>query len=189
MEIFKDKRMAWAITAIVIFAVIFIDTERGLNALKRPVAEMLKTGSVSGAGSLEQDLQARLDNAANLITIAGRYESVSQSNALFILRAAREELINVTHLPEKCTANRKLTEAAQLLYYLLMDTPLSERDYALAESEYANIKSRDYNIAFEAANYNDRAKEFNKLTEVFPGAVVKAFGMTSVLELFEEATN
>ncbi|MDR1688490.1 MAG: hypothetical protein LBS21_07750 [Clostridiales bacterium] len=189
MEIFKDKRMAWAIAAMIIFAVIFIDTERELNAIKRPVAQLLETGSVSVGDSLQRCLQVRLDNAANLIAIAERYESISGNNAILILRSARDELINVTHLPEKCTANRKLSEAAQLLYYILTDESLSEEDYALAENEYSNIKNSDYNIAFEAANYNDRAREFNRLTGVFPGVVVKALGMTSELELFEEAAN
>lgn len=186
-EILKDRRMAWAITVFLILASILTGTERSLNKLRKPIVEIFYNGVYSDGESIENDLQKKIEYAGNLITIAQRYLS-DDVNLIFII-GSREELIAAVKLYEKYTANQKLTEAVNLLYNRIIEEDLSEKDLKYVEAIYANLKSLNVTISYDAALYNDKAVGFNSRLNKLPCSIVKSLKMVMPLELFEGVVN
>lgn len=186
-EILHDRRMACAITLVIILASILTGAERSLNQIREPIREILYKGTFLDGESIENDLISRIEYSANLITIAQRY--VDGDMTLNFLINSRNELVEASHLYDKYTANQKLSEASSLLYDRVLEENMSERDLKYTEAVYANLKDRNITISYEASVYNERAKEFNRHLSSFPGIIAKSLGMVHPLEIFEGVAN
>lgn len=186
-DILQDRRMACAISILIVIASILTGAERSLSKIREPIREMFYNGIFLNGESIENDLISRIGYSANLITIAQKY--VDGDVTLELLINARNELIDASHLYEKYTANQKLSEASSLLYDLILDEDMSERDLKYAEAIYANLKDRNITISYEASVYNEQAKEFNRHLSGFPGFITKSLGMVIPLEIFEGVVN
>lgn len=186
-EILRDRRMAYAITAVIIIASMLTGAERSLNKLREPIRNSFYKGVFIEGESIENDLIRQIEYSANLITLAQRY--IDGDPTLDFLIGARNELIEATSLYEKYTANQKLSEASRLLHDLMLEKDLSERELRYVEALYTDLKERNITISYEASVYNERAREFNRYLSGFPGIMSKSLGMVFPLEIFEGVVN
>jgi len=186
-EVLRDRRMALAITLIIMILSMLTGTERSLNKIRQPIADMFYTDMQGGNNyAIEHSLTKRIGHAANLITVAGKFLPDGDKNLIF-LTDARKELTDAAYMYEKYAANRKLTDAAVLVCIQL------ESVEAARDSDFmailANLEESDRAVSYEADIYNEKVRGYNRRLTVFPGIITKAFGMTPALELFEEVAN
>ena len=156
---------------------------RSLNKLFKEVNRTFYQG-VDGDGlGIENDLNNRIDNSYNLVTIAKKY--IDQENAVIKnTLEARAELVNSKSIADKYRANLRLTEAVEELYTALgaVEPKLSEQDETYRRSLYSNLTSRNDTISHDG--YNDKAAEFNNIIEGFPASLISRLVGINKAELF-----
>ena len=178
-----NKKIAIAAMILMIAFSIPLGGYRSLNKLYKEVNRTFYQG-VDGDGlGIENDLNNRIDNSFNLVTIAKKYID-AEAEVIKNTLAAREALVNSKSISEKYKANLRLTEAVEELYTALGDESLnlSEQDKTYRRSLYSNLTSRNDTISHDG--YNDKAASFNNTLEEFPASTIARFLGINKAELF-----
>ena len=178
-----NKKIAIAVMLLMIIISIPFGGYRSLNKLYKEVNRTFYQG-VDGDGlGIENDLNNRIDNSYNLVTIAKKYID-SENDVIKNTLKAREELVNSQSIAEKYRANLSLTEAVEELYTALGDESLglSDQDKTYRRSLYSNLTSRNDTISHDG--YNDKAAEFNSTLESFPASLISRLVGINKAELF-----
>lgn len=156
---------------------------RSLNKLYKEVNRTFYQG-VDGDGlGIENDLNNRIDNSYNLVTIAKKYID-AEDEVIKNTLDARDALVNSDSISEKYKANLRLTEAVEELYTVLGEENLnlSEQDKSYRRSLYSNLTSRNDTISHDG--YNDKAADFNHTLEEFPASLISRLVGINKAELF-----
>ena len=160
---------------MVLFGVVF-GAYRGWNEERAMVEE-------TWAG-LESMLQARVESAYNVLTVAGRHLP-QDHEAVVRLRNARDTLEGENSLSEKAAANEELTRAAKDVLALLVETPSVQqdsRDRMYAESYLPQMLAQSEEKT-AGAQYNIAAAQFNeRLSASLSGKIASLLG----IEMAEE---
>ncbi len=187
-----NKKLAIAVMVLMIVISIPFGGYRSLNKLYKEVNRTFYQG-VDGDGlGIENDLNNRIDNSFNLVTIAKKayYETEDEviknalDDAIKNTLSARESLVNSDTISEKYRANLKLTEAVEELYTALGNETLelTEQDEKYRRSLYSNLTSRNDTISHDG--YNDKAAEFNNTLGEFPASLISRVVGINKAELF-----
>lgn len=108
---------------------------------QRAAAEELFYHGKNGSGQcIHSDINARLDAACNLITVAGRYMQ-SGDEKVAALEQATQALQSAEGISALYAANQALDEPTEALYQALNALSLSDRDESLVQKQYVNFTS------------------------------------------------
>ncbi|WP_426350004.1 LemA family protein [Alloiococcus sp. CFN-8] len=178
-----NKKIAIAVMLLMIAISIPFGGYRSLNKLYNQVNRAFYQG-VDGDGlGIENDLNNRIDNSYNLVTIAKKY--IDADNAVIENTLdARDSLVNSKSISDKYKANLRLTEAVEELYTALgaEELKLTDQDKSYRRSLYSNLTSRNDTISHDG--YNDKAAEFNNILEGFPASLISRVVGINKAELF-----
>ncbi len=162
---------AFFLMILMVAVSVVIGAYRGWNEERAMVKE-------TRAG-LEEMLQARVESAYNVLTVAGRHLPQDQE-AVLRLRAARGMLEGRASLSEKAAANEELTQAAQDVLSLLVQAESVQndsRDKMYAESYLPQMLAQSEEKT-AGAQYNIAAAQFNeRLNASFSGKIAALLGI------------
>lgn len=171
MELFKNRKVAAGILALVIILFTILGINRSLWSLSSSIEDLFYDGIYNSddrynAPSISSQLDKRINAAMGLITVGNHYEALaSQTEAL---RSARIELLDAKTLPAKYAANEKMENTyPELLHALASYSGLSSEDKAAVES-YASTLSGAQAV-IENSSYNEKVQEYyNETIRAFP---------------------
>lgn len=179
-ERLKDRRVAVAVTVVVMILSTLFGAHRSLVAAAYPVQRYFNAGE--DGYSIQRDLDTRAGLASNLMVVAERY-LLPNDAALMELDEAIAALKAAETVGEKAAANQRLTAATEQVYLALDGYPLSAADARYRGQIRTDLAS--YNMTILHSDYNERAQAYN--TEVlgrFPANVLRYVAMVPELELF-----
>lgn len=171
MELFKNRKVAAGILALVIILFTILGINRSLWSLSSSIEDLFYDGIYNSddrynAPSISSQLDKRINAAMGLITVGNHYEALaSQTEAL---RSARIELLDAKTLPAKYAANEKMENTyPELLHALASYSGLSSEDKTAVES-YASTLSGAQAV-IENSSYNEKVqKYYNETIRAFP---------------------
>lgn len=174
MEIFKNRKIAAIITAIIIIVSIFIGAQRSLGRLSDKVSDMFYKGVYIEdddytSASIYSALSNRVDYSLGLATIAANYDELSKETEALL--AARNSLIDAQdsgNISAMYDANSALETAFITLWAKFTDTAdISESDNSDAEDYVDSLSGAQSSI--EGNKYNDELSELeNDVLKAFP---------------------
>ncbi len=165
----ENKRVAMIVaTIMVIFSVLVLGGMK-LRADRDDVQELFYEGVNHDSLSIYNDLQARLESAYNLVTIASKYMPANADEIINVLNA-RESLIGAKLPSEMYNANHSLTVAIDTLYSELENYEMDEDDVRLAVKQFTELSSRNQTISHDS--FNSEASTFNSVMGMFPAWLI-----------------
>ena len=108
-----------------------------------------------------------------------------QERDVFIgVTEARAKVGGATTIPDKIKANNELTSALSRLLLVVERYPdiKSNQNFLALQDELAGTENR---IAVERRRYNERVRDYNKATRMFPGNLIASLFGFERAELFE----
>lgn len=181
MAFFRNRVVAWTIALILVVASALLGSTLSLGSLRHTTDQMFYNGVQGDGQSIQSDLDSRMDNAYNLVTIARKYMDADDPSIQAVL-TARSTLADAQAPSAKCAANTQLTEATGSLYQALGNLSLSTTDGNYRKRLYTNLTSANDTIAHDG--YNDQAATFNQTLQGFPTAALSRVVGIAPLEYF-----
>ncbi|WFR58855.1 hypothetical protein QA584_07185 [Anaerocolumna sp. AGMB13025] len=182
MKVLKIKKTAVVITAVLVILSSMYGSHHSLMVLRNEVLEVFYNGEKSDGKGINSDLEYISDECYNLTIVAGRYIDKEDERITDIL--SKRELLAESNGPgSKYKAREQLVAAAMVLYQDIKAMELSERDRYYIESFLVNVNSRE--LILSHSSYNGKAREFNRILEVFPAKLFGKLTMVKPLELYE----
>ncbi len=178
------KPAAIAVAVIMIIASILVSGGSSLRSQRKEVENMFFNGVSNDGYSIQSDLDAKIEVANNLVTVAKRYYNSSDTMLLELIEA-RQELDGAVEVGEKRNASRKLDDAANsLIERMESDSTISmsDKDKKYCMSFKAELKSR--NLTIENDRYNDYASRFNSTISTMPASIISTLTGVKKLELY-----
>lgn len=179
-NILKNKTVAVAVCAVLIFLGIFM-------GLRRPIGNMKEDALVHFYGDEEtigimQDLETKTETAYSLMSVAKKY--ISENDQLITdLTKACEEVKESDSPEEACKANAKMDECYGALKGRLDGMNLSEKDANYNYSLLSQYNSSDMIISH--SEYNVLAGEVNDILSRFPTNILSKIAFVGKMELYE----
>jgi len=163
MELFKSRKFAWCVFAVLAVGFLLIGVNRSVASKAKTVETTFYNGVYDSEEqytrpAIDEKLTERENAALGLITCASGYDALSEQTA--DLRTSRNALLAASSIPEKYSANQQLESTFQTLYAALTDSAsgASETDLANAAS-YDSVFSGAENV-IEQSGYNDGVDGF-----------------------------
>ena len=181
MNILYNRKLAALILAVVVLGMILVGGGRSLAQERAKEAQIFWDGDTGDGHSIANDLHARCEAAANLITVAKRYMEANAPE-ITALRDAAAALESAVTPSEAFEANYDLTLAADHLYSVLNNLELSDADKKHVSGQFTELTSRNQTISHDA--YNVKAVYFNAMLERFPTSIIAAVNGIAPLEAF-----
>ncbi len=182
-KINENRPLAWAVLAVVVALSIVLGGGGALRGMRSEALDVFYYGVHGDNLSIYTDLDARIDCAYNLASLADRYGSIPKGYAeearLYAdaLKAAEKEDIRAM-----AADNSVLDISVESLYTELENAALSDTDATFALSQYKEFTSRALTISRDG--YNAQAEEFNRQLSAFPANLVAAVSGVRELSLF-----
>jgi len=167
--------------AVIIFSVLF-GSRRSLYAERSRVESAFLNGVEGDGFSIGNDLNIRVGESLNLITIAKRYLD-GNDPAIRAVQEACDRLNESDDPSDMFDANQRLTEACTALSDKLAGLPLSEKDEKYRLGIVDELKSRNDTISHDG--YNDLAEKFNARLESFPANILSRLTGVKPISLFQ----
>ncbi|MEG1536884.1 MAG: LemA family protein [Clostridiales bacterium] len=181
MKIWQQRRFAWLITIILIFAAVFGCSGGKLATLAEQSRQYFYAGEHQDGLSIDHDLTRRADAAYNLYTVAARYLA-ADDGALIALLAAREQLLAAESVSACYAANTALSEQVMAVYTVLGDYELSEKDAHYRQKLLEDLQSANAIISHDG--YNAQAAECNQKLAAFPASLIGGVWGIEAVEYF-----
>jgi len=177
----ENKKIALIVAAVMILFSVLVLGGTKLRADRDEVQELFYEGVNRDSLGIYNDLQARLESAYNLITIANKYLPANSEEASNLL-GARQSLIDAKTPSEMYNANHTLTVAVDTLYSELNNYEMDEEDKRLAAKQFAELSSRNQTISHDL--FNAEASHFNSTMGTFPAWLVAAVNGIEPVDLY-----
>ena len=182
MKLLKKTPVAVIIMLAAVLLSFFFGSVYSLSRERGTIMDGFESGT-DEIVSIQYELDYIAQNARNLVSIAGNYPDMADSDALGQTETALNELTSAKSVSAKAAALDKLVSAAEVL--LAMPNPADmkpvDRDYLATIG--SDIKASHSRIS--SSSYNDAVAEFNERLESFPvNLTAGLFGVTA-LEPFE----
>lgn len=180
---FRENRILACFVALVVVLITILASGGGRLGAQRAAAEELFYHGKNGSGQcIQSDINARLDAACNLITVAGRYMQ-SGDEKVAALEAATQALQSAQGISALYEANQALDEPTEALYQALNALSLSDRDESLVQKQYVNFTSRADSIRRDS--YNESARQYNQERAGMPASLIASLTGNEPLQLFD----
>ncbi len=124
----------------------------------RHVSRLYDDAATAGA-SVAADIEARAQQAHNLVAVAARYYPPDHAQTGQV-RDAADRLVKYRTFNDAHAVNTELSERVADLMKLLRAFGMSERDEGYVSNIENELKSADRRIAY--SGYNDLARAFNR---------------------------
>lgn len=170
MKILESKALCIVLMLALIAGGFFLGGTMKLNGLYAEAEKVFLTGEDGDGICIANDLAERANAAANLVTIASKYDGVKDKAAKVTSAAAA--LKTATEIGEKVKANSDLDVAVESLFNALGDEELTTNDSNYARRLYTNFNSRNDTISHDP--YNKYAVAYNETIAKFPASILPA---------------
>ena len=184
MKFLQNRTVAVILCVIMIVGAISIGGSRSLGKLRDEAESILINGTANNDQGVDNDLEARIGFAKNLIKVAERY-LVSDDTLISACEDAITDLENAETFPEKYDANVQLTEVCDAVYMKLNTLELTEEDARYNANMKSELDSRNGIIGHVYEEYNKSAGEFNDLLKKFPTNLISKIAFVDSLDLYE----
>jgi len=170
MKILESKVLCIVLMLALIAGGFFLGGTMKLNGLYAEAEKVFLTGEDGDGICIANDLAERANAAANLVTIASKYDGVKDKATKVTSAAAA--LKTATEIGEKVKANSDLDVAVESLFNALGDEELTTNDSNYARRLFTNFNSRNDTISHDP--YNKYAVAYNETIAKFPASILPA---------------
>lgn len=176
MNFFKNRKIAAAITALIIPLSLIFGINRSLRRVAGGIDAMFYDGIYVAADnytapSIDALLDNQIDAAMGLITVAAGQDAFSQETEMF--RQARQALLRAQTIPQKYLANQSLISALNALYPALLDAEGLTEEQAADADYYASAITNAQNV-INANLYNEKVAEYyDRTLTTFPVGILR----------------
>lgn len=181
---FRENRFLACLIALAVVVITIFASGGGKLGTQRAAAEELFYNGKNNSGQcIQSDINARLDAACNLLTVAGRYMQ-SNDERVVSLNQAVQTLQAAQGISALYQANQALDEPTKALYEALTALSLSELDQSLVQKQYGNFAGRADSIRRDS--YNESARHYNQERDGMPASFIAALTGNEPLPLFDQ---
>lgn len=176
-----NRALAFGLVIPFVLLVIVLSGGSAL-AKERAQTESVFYDGVEGDGlSIRHDLDARLDAAYNMLTLAQR-SNLRDDPLLEAIRQDHAALTEDVGIAESYALDQALDRDVKQLYARAEEMGLSEEDQRLLEKQYYEFLSREQTIGHDG--YNAQAQAFNQTLSAFPASLIGSLYGVEPLEYF-----
>jgi len=179
MKITENKIICIVLMMVLIAAGFLLGGMKGLNGLYKDAETVFFTGEDKDGICVANDLSERVSAAANMITVARKYESSMSDSCRAALTALNDAtgtmeilLGKPADLADIIAGNKPLDTAMADLFREMGNLELSQQDEKYRQSLYADFNSRNDTISHDP--YNLYAQEYQQAADKFPASLIAA---------------
>lgn len=181
MQLLKRRRVAWAITILLVLSGSMLGASLSLGGLRADADAAFVHGVSKEEPGVQFDLDWLLELSGNLTVLASRY--VAEDDAeLAAVKEARSRLEAAASPKTKYAAADRLVSKSTSLIYTLGRTKLEARDERYNQTIKADMESRW--LILGRNPYNEKASEFNEVLKQLPASMLGKLVSVKPLELF-----
>jgi len=181
MQLFKQRKVAWTITLILVLASSVLGASLSLGGMRAEAEEAFVQGVSKDEPGIQFDLDWLLELSGNLNVVASRY--IAEDDAeLAAVASARSGLEKADSPKSKYDAADRLVSASSALIYTLNQMNLEARDERYNQTIKADMESRW--LILGRNPYNDKASAFNDMLTRLPASMLGKLVSVKPLELF-----
>lgn len=182
MKLLKKTPVAVIIMLAAVLLSFFFGSVYSLSRERGAIMDGFESGT-DEIVSIQYELDYIAQNARNLVSIAGNYPDMADSDALGQTDTALNELTSAKSVSAKAAALDKLVSAAEILLASLNPADMKPVDRDYHSTIGSDVKASLSRIS--SSSYNDAVAEFNERLDSFPvNLTAGLFGVTA-LEPFE----
>ena len=182
----KKNTKKWVVAILILLLIVFASTYfsayRGMKQALDEAKDAFLIGTDGSGYSIYTDLQARVQYARKLHTLALHYLSAEDIRMRDLDAAANR--LEYEESPHKAyEANEALTDAAEKVSRALEEEALTASDRSLKRGILEDLASYADSIA--RSDYNELAREINARFSRFPASFFRTITFTEEAEYFQ----
>ncbi len=181
MQLFRQRKVAWTITLILVLAASVLGASLSLGSLRAEAEAAFVHGVSKEEPGVQFDLDWLLELSGNLTVVASRYVAADDAG-LAAVTDARSGLETAASPKAKYDAADRLVSKSAALIYALGQMKLESRDERYNQTIKADMESRW--LILGRNPYNEKASGFNDVLKQFPASLLGKLVSVKPLELF-----